>query len=96
MTIAAISKGVRETPANISIELVAAALSKLPPDYLSEVMQFIEFLEYKSSAGAGDIADDFALWMAVEANQAYKREHPDEELDMFESGEDFLKAFTDL
>ena len=96
MAVTATARSTDEIPRYIPIETVAAALSKLPPDYLSEVMQFIEFLEYKSSARAGDIADDFALWTAVEANQAYKREHPDEELDMFEFGEDFLKSFTDL
>lgn len=95
MTVKATTGSTGKIPRYIPIETVAAALSKLPPDYLSEVMQFIEFLEYKSSARAGDIADDFALWTAVEANQAYKREHPDEELDMFESGADFLKAFAD-
>lgn len=85
-----------EVPQYVPIEAIAAALSKLAPEYLSEVMQFVEFLEYKSSTRAGDIADDAALWTAVEANQAYKREHPGEELDMFESGEDFLKTFADL
>ena len=96
MAVAAISPRVQGSARAVPVETVVAALNKLPPDYLAEVMQFIEFLEYKSSSRAGDIADDFALWTAVEANQAYKREHPDEELDMFKSGEDFLKAFTDL
>jgi len=96
MAVATISGGAREIPRHIPIETVAAALSKLPPDYLFEVMQFIEFLEYKSSAKSSDIADDLALWAAVEANQAYKREHPDEENEKYESGDDFLKAFADL
>ena len=96
MTVAAISTRVLGSPRTVPVETVMAALNKLPPDYLAEVMQFIEFLEFKSSVDPGDTSDDASLWVAVEANQAYKHEHPGEELDVYESGEDFLKAFADL
>ncbi|PKO22574.1 MAG: hypothetical protein CVU38_08715 [Chloroflexi bacterium HGW-Chloroflexi-1] len=76
--------------------MVVAALRKLPPDYLPEVLRYIEFLEYKVTTVRPDTAEDQILWAAVEANQEYKRRHPDEELQIFETGADFLKAMADL
>jgi hypothetical protein len=76
--------------------VVVAALRKLPPDYLPEVLRYIEFLEYKITTARPDAAEDQMLWAAVEANQGYKRRHPDEELQVFETGADFLKATADL
>jgi hypothetical protein len=75
--------------------VVVAALRKLPPDYLPEVLRYIEFLEYKANQARTDAAEDQALWAAVEANQEYKRQHPDEELEVFETGADFLKALAE-
>jgi hypothetical protein len=76
--------------------IVVAALRKLPPDYLPEVLRYIEFLEYKLNTARADAAEDQALWAAVEANQEYKRRHPDEAMEVFETGADFLKAVADL
>jgi hypothetical protein len=44
----------------------------------------------------GDAAEDEALWAAVEANQEYKRLHPDEDLEVYETGDAFLEAVKDL
>ena len=96
MAVAAISPRDLGSERTVPVETVVAAPNRLPPDYLAEVMQFIEFLEFKSSVDPGDTSDDASLWVAVEANQAYKHEHPGEELDAYESGEDFLRAFADL
>jgi len=43
-----------------------------------------------------DLAEDEISWALVEANKQYKAEHPDEELERYASGEDFLKAVADL
>jgi hypothetical protein len=89
------SKGtrVKATPAEGAI---VAALRQLPPDYLTEVMRYIEFLQYKLDVAHGDAAEDEALWAAVEANQEYKRLHPDEDLEVYETGDAFLEAVKDL
>jgi hypothetical protein len=42
------------------------------------------------------VAEDRALWTAVQVNQEYKSRHPDEELEVFETGTDFLQATADL
>ena len=75
---------------------VIAALHKLPPQYVAEVLRYIEFLDYKINVTGVDVAEETALWAAVEANQEYKRRHPDEELEVYETGADFLEAVKDL
>lgn len=85
--------GAKSTPAEGAI---VAALRKLPPDYLAEVLHYIEFLQYKLEVTRGDAAEDAALWAAVEANREYKQLHPDEDLEVYETGTDFLEATMDL
>ena len=85
--------GVKATPAEGTI---VAALRKLPPDYLSEVLRYIEFLQYKLEVTHDDAVEEAALWAAVEANREYKRLHPDEDLEVYETGADFLEAVIDL
>ena len=85
--------GAKSMPAEGAI---VAALRKLPPDYLAEVLHYIEFLQYKLEVTRGDAAEDAALWTAVEANREYKRLHPDEDLEVYETGADFLEAVMDL
>ena len=75
---------------------VIAALHKLPPQYVAEVLRYIEFLDYKFNVMGGDAAEEAALWAAVEANQEYKRQHPDEDQEIYETGADFLEAVKDL
>jgi hypothetical protein len=75
---------------------IVAALRKLPPDYLPEVLRYIEFLDYKIHAASNEAAEETALWAAVEANQEYKRRHPEEALEIHETGADFLSAIADL
>jgi predicted nucleotidyltransferase len=45
---------------------------------------------------AAPLAEDAALWAAVEANQEYKRRQPDEGLEIYETGADFLEAAAEL
>lgn len=81
----------------VTTETIVEALDHLPPEYLDDVIQFIQFLEYKSHVAAlDDHSEDEALWEAVQANQAYKEQHSDEELERYKSGADFLKAVADL
>lgn len=75
---------------------VLAALRKLPANCLAEVLRYIEFLEYKVNAVGLDVDEEAVLWAAVEANQEYKRLHPDEGLEIYETGDAFLEAVTDL
>ena len=93
MTNARKKTGATETPGE---NAVVIALRKLPPDYLPEVLRYIEFLDYKLSATRAEESEEAALWAAVEANQEYKRQDADERLEVHETGADFLKAVTDL
>jgi len=74
---------------------VVAALRKLPPDYLPEVLRYIEFLDYKANGARAGAVEEAALWAAVEANRKYKQEHPAEFLEVHETGADFLNAMVD-
>jgi hypothetical protein len=84
---------------NVTLDKVEAALQRVPPDRLADVLLFVEFLEYQAGKeGEGvkdDTSEDDALWAAVEANHAYKVQHPDEMV-LHESGVDFLEATKDL
>ena len=81
------------TPAERAI---VAALRRLPPDYLPEVLRYIEFLDFKINISRSEAAEEAALWAAVEANQEYKRKHPEEEPEIHETGADFLTSVEDL
>lgn len=76
--------------------VIMSALRKLPPDYQREVLRYIEFLDYKINVARSEAIEEAALWAAVEANQEYKRQHPDKGLEIHETGADFLKAVADL
>ncbi len=76
--------------------VIVAALRKLPPDYLPEVLRYIEFLDYKVNGARADAVEKAALWAAVEANQEYKQKHPDEYLEIHETKADFLNAMANL
>jgi hypothetical protein len=85
---------------NITIEEVESALRRVPLQRLSDVLTFIEFLEYQAEHedeeyDIDDPSEDAALWAAVERNQAYTAQHPGEMI-IHESGEDFLAATADL
>ena len=90
--------GTRRTGAQPDVEegAVVAALRKLPPNDRLEVLRNIEYLDYKANVARNVVAEDRALWAAVEVNQEYKSRHPDEELEVFETGTDFLQATADL
>lgn len=75
---------------------ILAALRKLPANYLAEVLRYIEFLEYKINMAGVDVDEDAALWTAVQANLEYKRLHPDEGLEIYETGDAFLEAVKDI
>ena len=75
----------------VTIDDIIAALNRVPTERLPDVLQFIEFVEYQSVID--DSSEDEALWAAVEAEQAYRREHP-EDIITLRSAED-LQAFLD-
>jgi hypothetical protein len=89
---------------HVTLDRVEAALRRVPPERLADVLLFVQFLEYQASQGErevqgatseADTSEDEALWAAVEANRAYKAQHPDEMV-LHESGVDFLEATKDL
>jgi hypothetical protein len=79
----------------ITIEDIVQSLHRIPEERLPDILQFIEFIEYQIYAEDESLEDE-ALWTAVEVNQAYKNEHPDEEPERYTSGDDFLRAFSEL
>jgi hypothetical protein len=82
--------------AEITIDDILEALQRVPPERLPDILQFIEFIEYQTTLAADDSSEDEALWAAVEANQAYKQQHPDEEPERYKSGADFLKVVKEM
>ena len=90
--------GTRKTGSQPDVEegAVVAALRKLPPNDRLEVLRYIEYLDYKANVARNVVAEDRALWAAVEVNQEYKSRHPDEKPEVFETGADFLQATADL
>ena len=96
MTVTTSTNAKHRAASSTNERAVIAALRKLPPDYLPELMRYIEFLDYKINAARTDAEEEAGLWDAVEANQRYKQQHPDEQLEVHETGADFLKAVADL
>ncbi len=86
----------RSLSGTVTTETIVKALDHLSPECLSDVLQFIQFLEFKTQAALDEHSEDEALWDAVQANQAYKAQHPDEELERYKSGSEFLKAVAEL
>jgi hypothetical protein len=70
--------------AEITIEELERVIRRLLPSRRREVLRFIEFLEFR------DEDETESLWQAVEVHQAYRAAHPDEQPEVYESGEDFL------
>lgn len=70
--------------------MVVESLQLLRPEQLSEVWKFIQFLDYKDFL-ENPTEDEWA-WRMVQESQRYDQEHPDESLEIFASGEEFLKA----
>ena len=74
----------------IPIEELERVIRQLPPSRRREVRRFIEFLQFR------DADETESLWQAVEAHQAHRAAHPDEQPEVYESGEDFLRATEEL
>lgn len=77
--------------AEITLEDILEAIQRVPPERLPDILQFIEFIEYQ--AAQTGISEDEALWAAVEAEQAYRQEHPEDVITL--RSEDEIKAFLD-
>ncbi|MCL5995756.1 MAG: hypothetical protein M1546_06830 [Chloroflexi bacterium] len=79
------------------MQQIEAAVLRLPLQRRKQVLLFVEFLEYLTEREQGlDRLDDEDLWAAVIAHQAYREAHPDEQPEVFDSAEDFLRATADL
>ena len=84
---------------NVTLEDVEEALRRVPQQRLSDVLTFIEFLEYQAEQAdeefdIDDASEEAALWAAVQADDIYKAQHPSEMI-IHESGADFLAATAD-
>ena len=90
------SREITPTFPTITSDTIVEALQHLSPKYLPDVLQFIHFLEYKSLNTQDEAEEEEALWNAVQAHQAYKAQHPDEALERYQSGAEFLKAVEKL
>ena len=75
---------------DVTLEALEQAIRQLPASKRQEVLLFIQFLEYR------DTEEDAHLWKAVEQHQAYREKHPEEQPDVYESGDAFLRATEDL
>lgn len=73
-----------------TLEDLENAIRHISPAKRREVLLFIQFLEYR------DDSEDQHLWRAVEAHQAYRVAHPDEQPEVYDSPEAFLRATDDL
>jgi hypothetical protein len=72
---------VTTTASDSAIEEIVQAVRRLPFSVWPDLMQFIEFMEYKSHNTANNFAtdrvdEDQALWHTVELEQAYRRANP--------------------
>lgn len=95
MAVKNVSQKITKIPYKVTTERIIKELNRIPPEYLPDVLQFIQFLEYKL-VDDSDISEDAALWDAVKANQAYKAQNPNEVLEQYDSGAAFLRAMEDL
>jgi hypothetical protein len=80
----------------VSLDELEAALRRLPERRRKDVLLFIEFLEYETATNDNDRSDDDDLWKAVLAHQEYRKAHPTEEPEEYDSPEAFLQATADL
>lgn len=75
----------------VSMETMVQAIERLPLAVWPDVLQFIEFMEYKWQNDASSTTEDADLWRAVEAEQTYRRAHP-EDVVVYRSIEDLTAA----
>ena len=79
--------------ANVSLQQIEEAVRRLTPQKRQQVLLFVEFLEYLSEQEQElDASDDAGLWDAVLAHQAFRKAHPGQPLEVYESREAFMKA----
>ena len=85
-----------KTP-NVTLEELETAIRRVPAERRKEVLLFVQFLEYLTSNYQSETdSDDADLWNAVLAHQAYRKAHPEEAPELFDTPEAFLQATADL
>jgi len=60
MAVSTILQQMTNDPLKSPKEAILEALDLLPPEYLPEVLQFIQFLEYKYTANPDELSEDEA------------------------------------
>lgn len=77
----------------VSPHQIESAAQRLSPAQRRQVLLFVEFLEYlNEQQETSDVADEAGLWQAVLTHQAYRAKHFNEPVEVFSSGEAFLRA----
>lgn len=77
----------------VSMETMVQALRRLPLAVWPDVLQFMEFMEYKWQNDAISADEDAALWHAVEVEQAHRQAHP-EDVMVYQSIEELAAALN--
>lgn len=67
-----------EAPTIVTNQTILTALRRLPTYALPDVLQFIEYLEYKLGIVFDEPSEDEALWDAVQAEVQYRQKHPED------------------
>ena len=76
------------------LDRIVDTLKQLPAEKLSDVWQYIQFLDYQ--AALQEDTEDEALWAAIQVHEAYKAQHPEEEPAVYRSKEALAKALEDF
>jgi hypothetical protein len=82
------------TYTNPSISVIVDSLQRLSAEQLTDVLQFVHFLQYRPLL-IDETSDDESLWVAVRANEAFDENHPQQSPMRFETGEEFLRSTAD-
>ena len=65
-------------PKTETIDSIMKTLPKLPPVSLLDVWQFVQFQAYKSTLLGDKRSENELLWAAVQREQKYRVEHPED------------------
>ena len=76
----------------ISIEELTTALQRLPQAQRKLALLFIDFLEHVTIEQVNANTEDDLLWTTVLAHIKYRGSHPDEQPEVFDTPEAFLRA----
>ena len=95
MTPAVATAPTTDDATTVSLSMIIEALEKLPPEQWADVFQYVLFLHYKPML-LEDVAEEQALWQAVQAHQTYKDSHPEEQPEVYNNKDALEEALASL